>query len=365
MNHSTGSKLLLDEPPLCILPSLAKAVGLNEAIILQQVHYWLGENKLRGNNFVDGYYWTYNSLSAWHKQFPFFSEGTIKRAFSKLEQLGILVKAHYGNALDRRKWSRIDYDVLNDYLARSGQNDQCIGSKCADEPDQDDPTIGSKCADDLSENISEITNRVYEAHTPDEDQDLAETQDLPEQPTPVNPDRSLIEGIDLGLDPENGLGAAAAKNLGGVGAKNAMIPVVNAPVAVEKPVKVQTPSASSYCPVDINKWLQAWNESERPSKWPAMSIGMMSSQRTLDCLRQFIAHEDGDEDAAIATLINRLGNAKKDPFWKDRTVSAYFLTDPNKLFLAQFDVADPSPAPSVAPSPEPTANPNPTFFFGA
>jgi hypothetical protein len=179
-----------------------------------------------------------------------------------------------------------------------------------------------------------------------------------EQP-PVNPDRSLIESIDLGLDPENDLGAAAAKNLG------ALIPVVNAPVTAEKPLKVQTPSASPYCPVNINKWLQAWNESERPSKWPAMSIGMMSSQRTLDCLRQFIAHEDGDEDAAIVTLINRLGNAKKDPFWRDRTVSAYFLTDPNKLFLAQFDVADPAPGPTAAPLSEPTFNPCPTFFFGA
>lgn len=34
------SKLLLDSNPLVIIPELAVAVGLNESIILQQLHYW-------------------------------------------------------------------------------------------------------------------------------------------------------------------------------------------------------------------------------------------------------------------------------------------------------------------------------------
>lgn len=39
------SKLLLDDEPLVILPKLAAAIGLNEAIILQQLHYWLEKVK--------------------------------------------------------------------------------------------------------------------------------------------------------------------------------------------------------------------------------------------------------------------------------------------------------------------------------
>ena len=35
------SNLLTQEPPLQVLPSLAVAIGLNEAIVLQQVHYLL------------------------------------------------------------------------------------------------------------------------------------------------------------------------------------------------------------------------------------------------------------------------------------------------------------------------------------
>ena len=35
------SRLLINEPPLIVLPSLAKEIGLNEAIIVQQIQYWL------------------------------------------------------------------------------------------------------------------------------------------------------------------------------------------------------------------------------------------------------------------------------------------------------------------------------------
>ncbi|MFE7378378.1 hypothetical protein ACFU6E_27870 [Bacillus cereus] len=53
------SKLLIYEKPLIVLPGLIKVVGLNEAIFLQQVHYWL--NKLK--NFTNGYYLVYNSYN--------------------------------------------------------------------------------------------------------------------------------------------------------------------------------------------------------------------------------------------------------------------------------------------------------------
>ena len=42
------SRLLIDEPPLQVLPSLAREIGLNEAIMLQQIHYWLLKS---GNEF--------------------------------------------------------------------------------------------------------------------------------------------------------------------------------------------------------------------------------------------------------------------------------------------------------------------------
>ena len=49
--------LLLNENPLIVMPTLAAHIGLNEAIILQQVHYWL----LKSDKLEYGRKWTYNS----------------------------------------------------------------------------------------------------------------------------------------------------------------------------------------------------------------------------------------------------------------------------------------------------------------
>jgi len=81
----TDSKLLINEYPLLVLPSLAIKIGLNEAIILQQIHYWMDINRRKKEAvMVDGRYWMYNSYEDWHKQFQFWGLNTIKRAITHL-----------------------------------------------------------------------------------------------------------------------------------------------------------------------------------------------------------------------------------------------------------------------------------------
>lgn len=109
MRRST-SRLLIDESPLQVLPSLAVAIGLNEAIVLQQVHYWLKTSK----HEHDGRRWIYNTLDAWHAQFPFFSVRTIQRIFERLREAGLLLSGNYNAAqTDRTLWYSIDYEVLD------------------------------------------------------------------------------------------------------------------------------------------------------------------------------------------------------------------------------------------------------------
>ena len=107
------SKLLLDEVPLMIMPQLAVKIGLNESIVLQQVHYWLEINKKANKNLRDGFYWTYNSYKEWQEQFPFFSTKTIQRTIVKLEKIDLLISANYNKLkIDRTKWYRINYETL-------------------------------------------------------------------------------------------------------------------------------------------------------------------------------------------------------------------------------------------------------------
>ena len=147
-----NASLLISEPPLQVLPSLAVKCGLNEAIVLQQVHYWL----IRSTNIKDGYKWVYNSYPKWQSDnFPFWSIPTIKRAFTKLEKQGYLISSNYNKAgFDKTKWYRINYQKL--VTSSSYQNGPTIVSKCTDGAYQNDTTNTR----DYTENTTE-TNKIY------------------------------------------------------------------------------------------------------------------------------------------------------------------------------------------------------------
>lgn len=108
-----SDKLLFDEQPLLIMPQLAVKIGLHESIVLQQIHYWLEINKKADKNFKDGFYWTFNSYEEWQKQFPFWNVVTIKRIIARLKSQKLIVCGNYNKMkIDRTKWYRIDYNVL-------------------------------------------------------------------------------------------------------------------------------------------------------------------------------------------------------------------------------------------------------------
>lgn len=124
------SKLLLDDKPLIILPSLAKEIGLNESIVLQQLHYWL----LDSRNIKDGFKWVYNTYEDWQKQFPFWSISTIRRTITKLETSEIIIIGNYNKLkIDNTKWYRIDYEKLEGVSRPPVQNEQTECSKWTDE----------------------------------------------------------------------------------------------------------------------------------------------------------------------------------------------------------------------------------------
>jgi hypothetical protein len=107
---------LLDESPLLIFPSLAKAIGLNESIVIQQMHYWLNIAKKSGKTGVtyDNKVWIYNTFHQWEEQFPFWSVNTIKRIIKKLESNGLIEIAQLSkNKFDKTNYYTIKYNKYN------------------------------------------------------------------------------------------------------------------------------------------------------------------------------------------------------------------------------------------------------------
>ncbi|GAB1534414.1 hypothetical protein ADMFC3_00450 [Geovibrio sp. ADMFC3] len=103
------NKYLINEPPLFVLPTLAQKIGLNEAILVQQLHFWL----LRSKNEKAGHRWVYNTYDDWLEQFPFWSKSTLRRTVEHLENKGIVVSTlEFNRDINKTKWYRLDYSVL-------------------------------------------------------------------------------------------------------------------------------------------------------------------------------------------------------------------------------------------------------------
>lgn len=145
------SKLLLDESPIVVQPSLATKIGLSEAVFIQQLHYWLQAS----TNERDGFKWVYNTYEDWQKQFPFWSISTIRRTITKLEKANLIINGNFNKMkIDNTKWYRINYDLLEDMSRPSVQNEQ---TECSDWTDD-----VVKLNRPLPEITSEITTKKKE-----------------------------------------------------------------------------------------------------------------------------------------------------------------------------------------------------------
>lgn len=111
---------LINEPPLVLSPTLAALIGLNEAIVLQQMQYWLNKS----DKVKDGRTWIYNTYEEWCEQFPFWSKATIKRTILNLESNGFVISANYNKSkFDKTKWYTIDYSKLSNEYAKMRPSD--------------------------------------------------------------------------------------------------------------------------------------------------------------------------------------------------------------------------------------------------
>lgn len=101
---------LVSESPLLVLPTLAKAIGLSRATLLQQLHYYLCVTVL----IVDDVPWVVRSLGSWHQEHSWWSLHTLRRLFTDLEQIGLVLSRQDLNPQpdDRTKALTIDYAIL-------------------------------------------------------------------------------------------------------------------------------------------------------------------------------------------------------------------------------------------------------------
>lgn len=93
--------------------AIAVEYGVNAAILLENIHYWISKNMANNKHFYDGHYWTYNSVKAFTELFPYMDKNKITRTLKKLEDDGLLIEGNYNDdQRDRTKWYALTEEGL-------------------------------------------------------------------------------------------------------------------------------------------------------------------------------------------------------------------------------------------------------------
>lgn len=166
---------LLEEPPILVYPTLAVYMGINKAVVFQQLHFLQNGQKTAKNehNYIDGRYWVYNSYQQWKDQyFPWLSVSTLKGIFIELEDDDKLIMSRQSvkNKSDRRKWYSIDYEAWVSFCTTMRQK-MSDGSL-----DKNSPMVGQEMSDGYSETSSETSTEKSTA-TPSVSKPKKETTD--------------------------------------------------------------------------------------------------------------------------------------------------------------------------------------------
>ena len=84
---------------------VANDVGINAAILYDNISWWCAKNMANKKNFNDGNYWTYMSTDSFKTLFPYMTKSMIRTSLKKLIDKKYIASGNYNKvAYDRTKW---------------------------------------------------------------------------------------------------------------------------------------------------------------------------------------------------------------------------------------------------------------------
>ena len=102
---------------------IAKEYGIECAIILKHLYFWIEKNRACDRHFHDGNDWTYSSRKAFMELFPYISDRKIRSALDKLESEGLIITGNFNKMqYDRTKWYALTdkaYSIIDNHVAKT------------------------------------------------------------------------------------------------------------------------------------------------------------------------------------------------------------------------------------------------------
>lgn len=161
------SKWLYSKHPIVVDMELASEIGLNESIVAQQLNYWINTKSAK---LINGKKWIYNTYQNWQRDsFPFWSEATIRRSFTKLEEMGIVETGNFNKAgFDKTKWYTVNTEKLDKLMSRrAAQNEQTSCSKRADGAAQNEQTNTRDYTEITTDNNNNVLDKSKTSNSSD------------------------------------------------------------------------------------------------------------------------------------------------------------------------------------------------------
>ena len=142
---------------------IAKEVGVNAAVILENIAHWVLKNKANDKNFYDGHYWTYNSRTAMTALFPYLSEKQVRYALDALRKADMVITGNYNkSSYDRTLWYTVSdscakkyFPELLDWPKMANELD-CVGQPIPDINTNNKPDNNTSQQTDSSANDAPI-----------------------------------------------------------------------------------------------------------------------------------------------------------------------------------------------------------------
>lgn len=101
-------------------PEIAILYGVNEAIFLHSLSFWLAKNRSNRINFHDGRYWSYDTYKAIAERFPFWTVRQVERIISNCKEQGAILVGNYNeDKTDRTKWYTLAGEAEDIYFPKT------------------------------------------------------------------------------------------------------------------------------------------------------------------------------------------------------------------------------------------------------
>ncbi len=116
----------------------ARIYGLHEAIMIQNLQFWIEKNRSNGRHLYDDRTWTYNSVKAFSSLFPYLSASAVRRTLNSLQEQGVIVSGNYNaSQYDRTMWFAFADEASwlpdSSHLSKTAnafvKNSKCIAQK--------------------------------------------------------------------------------------------------------------------------------------------------------------------------------------------------------------------------------------------